>query len=61
MTAQKPDVQRFGLYTCKQAAGLLGVDYHTIMRWRRNGRLVPHTADGRFLGQDILDVWKGKL
>ena len=61
MTTDKPDVLRFSLYTCKQAAGLLDVDYHTIMRWRRKGRLVPHTADGRYLGQDILDVWKGKL
>jgi hypothetical protein len=37
------------------------VEYHTITRWRKRGKLVPHTADGRFLGQDILDVWKGKL
>lgn len=61
MTAEKPNVLRFGLYTCKQAASLLGVEYHTITRWRKRGKLVPHTADGRFLGQDILDVWKGKL
>lgn len=61
MTTKKPDVMRFDLYTCKQAALLLGVEYHTITRWKKAGKLVPHTDDGRYLGQDILNVWKGKL
>lgn len=60
MTAERPEVSPFGLYTGREAARLLGVDRHTITRWKRQLKLVPHTDDGRYLGRQIEAVWKGK-
>lgn len=61
MTASKPDVLLTGLYTGRETARLLGVDRHTITRWKRELRLVPHTDDGRYLGKHIVAVWNGKI
>jgi excisionase family DNA binding protein len=61
MTATKPDVCPFGLYTGREAARLMGVDRHTITRWKREGELVPHTDNGRYRGKDIVDAWKRKI
>jgi len=61
MTAERPDVSLQGLYTGREAAKRLGVDRHTLTRWKRSGRLVPYTDNGKYRGKDILDVWKGKI
>ena len=61
MTHERPDVSPFGLYTGRETALRLGVDRHTLTRWKRAGRLVPHTDTGRYLGKDIVAVWRGKL
>lgn len=60
MTATRPDVSPHGLYSGRETARLLGVDRHTITRWKRELRLVPHTDDGRYLGKHIVAVWNGK-
>ncbi len=57
MTATRPDVSPQGLYTGRQTARHLDVDRHTITRWKREKKLVPHTDDGRYLGRDIVAVW----
>ena len=57
MTATRPDVSPQGLYTGRQTARYLDVDRHTITRWKRERKLVPHTDDGRYLGRDIVAVW----
>lgn len=57
MTATRPDVSPQGLYTGRQTAQHLDVDRHTITRWKRERKLVPHTDDGRYLGRDIVAVW----
>lgn len=61
MTAVCPDVSPHGLYTGREAARRLGVDRHTLTRWKRELRLVPHTSDGRYLGKDIVAVWRRKI
>lgn len=61
MTASRPDVLPFGLYTGREAARHLKVDRHTITRWKRELKLVPCTVDGRYRGEDIIAVWKGKI
>lgn len=61
MKADRPDVTPYGLYTGREAARLLGVDRHTITRWKRSLRLVPCTADGRYRGRDIEAAWRGTL
>lgn len=61
MTHERPDVSPFGLYTGRETARRLGVDRHTLTRWKRSGRLVPHTDTGRYLGKDIVAIWRGKL
>ena len=60
MTATAPDVSPQGLYTGREAARRLGVDRHTLTRWKRSLRLVPHTDDGRYLGRDIIAMWRGR-
>jgi hypothetical protein len=60
MTATAPDVSPQGLYTGREAARRLGVDRHTLTRWKRSLRLVPHTDDGRYLGRDLIAVWRGR-
>ena len=61
MTAERPDVSPLGLYSGRETARRLGVDHHTVTRWKRSGKLVPATDDGRYRGRDILEVWKGKI
>ena len=61
MTAERPAVSPQGLYTRREAARRLGVDRHTLTRWKREGSLVPHTDNGRYLGKDIVTVWKKKI
>ena len=60
MTFEIPDVRPHGLYSGRETARRLGVDRHTITRWKRELRLVPFTKDGRYRGTDILAVWKGR-
>ncbi len=57
MTDTRPEVSPQGLYTGREAARRLGVDRHTITRWKRSLRLVPRTKDGRYLGKDVVAVW----
>ncbi len=60
MTAERPEVSPHGLYTGREAARRLGVDRHTLTRWKRELRLVPATNDGRYRGSDIMAAWTGK-
>ena len=61
MTAERPEVSPQGLDTGREAARRLGVDRHTLTRWKRSGKLVPYTDTGRYRGKDIVAVWSGKL
>lgn len=61
MTAERPAVSPQGLYTGREAARRLGVDRHTLTRWKREGRLVPYTANGRYRGRDIVEAWRRKI
>lgn len=61
MTRTQPDVNPSGRYTTAEAARLLGVDRHTIMRWRRAGELRARgTNVGRtyFMGIDIIAAFR---
>ena len=60
MTDTRPEVSPQGLYTGRETARRLGVNRHTITRWKRELRLVPHTRDGRYLGRDIVAVWMNR-
>lgn len=60
MTDTRPEVSPQGLYTGREAARRLGVDRHTLTRWKRSLKLVPHTNDGRYLGKDIVAVWRNR-
>ena len=63
MTPEKPDVLVHGIYCQADAARRLGVDRHTLARWEKSLRLVPHHSDGHFkyyLGKDIVNAWRGK-
>lgn len=57
MIAERPDVSPQGLYTGRETARRLKMDRHTLTRWRRTGKLVPFTDDGRYRGKDIIAVW----
>ncbi len=61
MTAERPEVSPQGLYTGREAARRLGVDRHTITRWKRELVLVPCTDNGRYRGKDITNAWKKKI
>lgn len=61
MRNDPPQVFPFNLYTGRETARLLGLERHTITRWKRQLKLVPHTNDGRYLGKDILKAWQGKI
>ena len=61
MTAERPEVSPQGLYTGREAARLLGVDRHTLTRWKRELVLVPCTDNGRYRGKDIVNAWRKKL
>lgn len=58
MTAERPDVSPSGLYTGRETARRLGVDRHTLTRWKRSGKLVPFTPGGRYRGKDIVEAWR---
>lgn len=58
MTAERPEVSPQGLYTGRETASRLGVDRHTITRWKRERKLVPCTDNGRYRGKDLVEVWK---
>lgn len=60
MTAERPPVSPQGLYTGRETAKRLGVDRHTVTRWKREGTLIPHTNNGRYLGKDIVAAWRAK-
>ena len=60
MTDTRPEVSPQGLYTGREVARRLGVDRHTITRWKRSLKLVPRTKDGRYLGKDVVAVWLNK-
>jgi len=60
MTHERPEVSLQGLYTGREAARRLGVDRHTLTRWKREGKLIPFTDNGRYRGCDIVRVWKGQ-
>lgn len=60
MTHEKPEVMPHGLYTGREAARLIGVDRHTVTRWKRSGKLAPATDDGRYRGRDIVAAWQGR-
>ena len=60
MTDTRPEVSPQGLYTGRETARRLGVDRHTLTRWKRSLKLVPHTIDGRYLGKDIVAVWRNR-
>ena len=61
MTATTPDVSPHKLYTGREAARLLGVDRHTVTRWKRELTLVPCTDNGRYRGKDIVRAWRKKI
>lgn len=61
MTAERPNVSPQGLYTGRETARLMGVNRHTISRWKRNGELVPCTDNGRYRGKDIVKTWEKKI
>ena len=61
MTDTRPEVSPQGLYTGRETARRLGVNRHTITRWKREGLLVPFTDNGRYRGKDIVNAWKHKI
>ena len=63
MTPTRPEVSPQGFYVQAEAARRLGVDRHTLARWEKSLRLVPHHSDGHFkfdLGKDIVRAWMGR-
>jgi len=65
MTSTEPVCERTGLYTCSEAAAILGVDRTTVIRAsnRTDGAKLPYRVrkcNGRrvYLGQDIINWWR---
>lgn len=65
MRSTEPVCERTGLYTCREAAAILGVDRTTVIRAsnRTDGANLPYRVrkcNGRryYLGQDIINWWR---
>lgn len=61
MMTEEPRVVNRGRYTTTQTYRLLGISYNTLMKYVREGRIVPELgASGRrfFYGETILKCWR---
>lgn len=62
MTTEIPRIRPDQKVNATRAAALLGIDRHTLTRWRRNGVIRAHKIGTRryyYTGMDILDAWRG--
>ena len=59
MRVELPEIRPAGRYNTSQAAEILGVDRHTIMRWHRLGELRASTNGKRryFKGTDLMKAY----
>ena len=60
MRAELPQISPAGRYNTAQAASLLGVDRHTIMRWHKAGELRASATNGKrryFKGTDLMKAY----
>ena len=57
MTSTKPRVAPDGLYTLKQTAEALEVNYTTVRRYVKRGYLNPRVRKMVLTGEEILKCW----
>ncbi|MBR4755323.1 MAG: helix-turn-helix domain-containing protein [Bacteroidales bacterium] len=60
MKVERPQILPAGRYNTAQAAEILGVDRHTIMRWHKAGELRASATNGRrryFKGTDLMKAY----
>ena len=60
MRIELPQISPSGRYTTAQAAEILGVDRHTIMRWHKAGELRASATNGRrryYKGVDLIRAY----
>jgi len=60
MRVELPEIRPAGRYNTAQAAEILGVDRHTIMRWHRLGELRASATNGKrryFKGTDLMKAY----
>lgn len=60
MRVEMPQISPVGRYSTAQAAEILGVDRHTIMRWHKAGELRASATNGRrryYKGTDLMKAF----
>lgn len=60
MRIELPQISPSGRYTTAQAAEILGVDRHTIMRWHNAGELRASASNGKrryYKGVDLIRAY----
>ena len=60
MRIELPQISPSGRYTTAQAAEILGVDRHTIMRWHKAGELKASASNGKrryYKGVDLIRAY----
>lgn len=59
MVNNQPDVAPLGRYSTTQTYRLLGISYNTLMKYVREGYIVPNMGRKRyFLGENIIKCWR---
>lgn len=60
MRVEMPQISPAGRYSTAQAAEILGVDRHTIMRWHKAGELKASASNGKrryYKGVDLIRAY----
>lgn len=65
ITAIEPDIKPLGRYSKTEAAALLGIHINTLYIYTLRGDITPlpkkpGTKVVRYLGRDLLKLWKNK-
>ena len=59
MVNEEPKVAMMGRYTTTETYRLLGITYNTLMKYMKEGRIVPSMGHKRyFLGENIIKCWR---
>lgn len=62
MTTEEPKVSNRGRYNTTQTCHLLGISYNSLMKYMREGLIIPSIGTGGrfFYGENILRFWRDR-